>query len=201
MGFVTGFTGGVTVTLSLTYLAILAHQRSRQQQGDILRANARVLNSLSLSPDAKPVVIPPSREAAAALRRANFVETAKDRWNAEIEGAVRAAQHTDWDEVRESLEARLGRLWARAFGDYPSEQAEQALQAVAAKATEAKESVTAVAKSALQESKAKGNKAAQVAEAKAGEVATDGKSVLSNLIFGPGQAAAAVVVEKVEGKS
>jgi altered-inheritance-of-mitochondria protein 5 len=39
-----------------------------------------------------------------------LVETAKDRWNAEIENAVRWAQRTDWNEVREGVEGAAARL-------------------------------------------------------------------------------------------
>ncbi|POR33634.1 MICOS complex subunit MIC12 [Tolypocladium paradoxum] len=113
MGFATGFTGGVTLTLSLAYLSVLAHQRNREQQGRSLRAQALALQSLV---DPIPQPLPPSRSEVAAARRAASIEVAKDRWNEEVENAVRWVQHTDWDEVREGLEARVAWLWAKATG-------------------------------------------------------------------------------------
>ncbi|KAK3684873.1 hypothetical protein B0T22DRAFT_201193 [Podospora appendiculata] len=114
MGFVTGFTGGVTLTLGLTYLAVLAHDRNRQSQAELLRAQTRVLNSLasgsgsSSTSDSAPT--PLSRAELGAQHRAHFVETAKDKWNAEIEGAVRWAQTRDWAEARENAEDAAARL-------------------------------------------------------------------------------------------
>lgn len=42
-------------------------------------------------------------------------ETAKDRWNAELEGGVRKLQRTDWGQVRERMEEGASRVWRRAF--------------------------------------------------------------------------------------
>ena len=39
-----------------------------------------------------------------------MVEAAKDRWNDEIENAVRWVQRTDWNEVREGMEGAVSRL-------------------------------------------------------------------------------------------
>ncbi|KAK1754542.1 hypothetical protein QBC47DRAFT_361597 [Echria macrotheca] len=120
MGFATGFTGGVTVTLGLTYLALAAHDRNRRTQSDILRAQTRVLNTLvpsSRSPttpeEEEAILYPPSREELAARRRGHFIEAAKDRWNAEIEGAVRWAQTRDWAAARDDAEARVRDVAAR----------------------------------------------------------------------------------------
>ncbi|KAK0643134.1 hypothetical protein B0T16DRAFT_459311 [Cercophora newfieldiana] len=115
MGFLTGATGGITLTLGLTYLALTAHERTRQSQSDILRSQTRVLNTLSQDPSLprraptpeEDALYPPSRAELAARHRTHFVETAKDRWNAEIEGAVRWAQSKDWTAVREDAEERL----------------------------------------------------------------------------------------------
>lgn len=52
----------------------------------------------------------PTRAELEAQKRAHFVETAKDKWNHEIENAVRWAQSTDWDEVRETAEDATARL-------------------------------------------------------------------------------------------
>ncbi|KAK3360077.1 hypothetical protein B0T25DRAFT_534673 [Lasiosphaeria hispida] len=121
MGFVTGFTGGVTLTLSLTYLALLTHAHNRQSQADTLRAQTRVVSSLTRDPTSAPRgpslygpetadTYPPSRAAQSAQHRADFVAAAKDRWNSEIEGAVRWAQTRDWTGAREDAEARLAGL-------------------------------------------------------------------------------------------
>ncbi|CAK7263526.1 hypothetical protein SEPCBS57363_000603 [Sporothrix epigloea] len=142
MGFITGFTGGVTLTLSAAYLTVLAHQRHRQRQCDILRANTIVLRALALSdpitaarlasPHAASAAIETSTDLSAAAAaqeyyypsktgpstppRASFVEELKTRWNMEIEGAVRKVQTTDWVEVRENAENRLEQLWYQATG-------------------------------------------------------------------------------------
>lgn len=60
MGFVTGFTGGVTLTLSLTYFSV-AHQRTREEQCRAVRAQALALRGL-----VGPVPLPPSRAELAA---------------------------------------------------------------------------------------------------------------------------------------
>ncbi|KAK3327820.1 hypothetical protein B0T19DRAFT_174838 [Cercophora scortea] len=112
MGFIAGFTGGVTLTLGVTYLAVLAHDRNRQSQAELLRSQTRVLNSLAAGTDpaALPTTTPLSRAELGAQHRAHFVETAKDKWNAEIEGAVRWAQTRDWAEARENAEDAAARL-------------------------------------------------------------------------------------------
>ncbi|KAK0613494.1 hypothetical protein B0T14DRAFT_569531 [Immersiella caudata] len=115
MGFLTGATGGITLTLGLTYLALSTHQRNRQSQSDILRAQTRVLSALSQDPSLPrhaptsetDALYPPSRAELAARERTHFLETAKDRWNSEIEGAVRWVQNKDWVSVREDAEERL----------------------------------------------------------------------------------------------
>ncbi|KAI8966591.1 hypothetical protein F5Y11DRAFT_109298 [Daldinia sp. FL1419] len=161
MGFTTGFTGGVTLTLSVAYLGVLAHQRHRERQAAILRQQTRLISGII---DPLPPVLPPTRAELAAAERANFVERAKDRWNAEIESAVHWAQNKDWVEVRENVEIALARLWARAFGDgqAPADKAEDvatnAKAAASAKLDQGKEkaaSVAAAAKSAYADAKAK----------------------------------------------
>ena len=39
-------------------------------------------------------------------RRVSWAETWKDRWNGEVEGAVKWAQGLRWNEIREGLEGR-----------------------------------------------------------------------------------------------
>ncbi|KAI1085342.1 hypothetical protein F5B20DRAFT_140752 [Whalleya microplaca] len=177
MGFTTGFTGGFTLTLSVAYLTVLAHQRHREHQAAILRQQTYLLHELV---DPLPPVLPPTRAELAARERASLVESAKDRWNAELEGAVRWAQTKDWDEVREGVETAVSRLWARASGKTPEEiakaeaEAEAELdrrlaqsRAAAATANEKSAGVAAAARSAYADAKARGAEAATKTEEKA----------------------------------
>ncbi|KAK2612350.1 hypothetical protein QQS21_001614 [Conoideocrella luteorostrata] len=123
MGFVTGFTGGVTLTLSIAYLSVLAHQRNREQQGHSLRAQTFAIQSLI---DPVPLPLPPTRSEVAAAKRAEVIEVAKERWNDEVEHAVKWVQRTDWEDVREGLEDRVGALWNRAFGESIQDSAAKA---------------------------------------------------------------------------
>ncbi|KAF5025210.1 hypothetical protein F66182_2676 [Fusarium sp. NRRL 66182] len=174
MGFTTGFTGGVTLTLSLAYLSVLAHQRTREQQGQALRAQALALQGLV---DPLPPLPPPTRSEVAAAQRAQTVEVAKDRWNTEVENAVRWVQRTDWVQVREGLEDTALRIWHRAFGGSPSEaidqagnkikEAEQKVKPIVreevAKLGDTSGKVAAAAKSAYQKAKAESKEFAHVA--------------------------------------
>ncbi|KAM0450161.1 hypothetical protein ACHAO4_007045 [Trichoderma viride] len=113
MGFATGFTGGVTLTLSLAYLSVLAHQRNREAQSRSIRAQTLMIQHLI---DPIPQPLPPTRSEVAAAQREAAVEVAKNRWNSEVENAVRWVQHTDWEEVREGMESRIAYLYAKATG-------------------------------------------------------------------------------------
>lgn len=95
------------MTLGIAYLTVLAHERNRRAQGEALRTQAFVLDRLL-----KPTPLPPPQTRAELAReeRSTLVETAKDRWNAEVENAVRWVQRTDWDNVRESMEGTAARL-------------------------------------------------------------------------------------------
>ncbi|TVY23737.1 hypothetical protein LHYA1_G006710 [Lachnellula hyalina] len=107
MGFTTGFTGGVTLTLGLAYLTVAAHERNRKSQALALRSQSQVLTSLL---DPTPLPPPQTRAELAREERSTLVEAAKDRWNNEIENAVRWVQRTDWTGVREGMEGSLSRL-------------------------------------------------------------------------------------------
>ncbi|KAG5922863.1 hypothetical protein E4U42_005193 [Claviceps africana] len=146
MGFVTGFTGGVTLTLSVAYLSILAHQRNREEQGQALRAQALAIQSLI---DPIPQPLPPTRSQVAAAKRAEAVEVAKERWNDEIERAVRWVQRTDWEDVREGLEDRIASLWDVAFGESIEDSAAKAkneLQTAVSKAQAGAQSAAGIIK-------------------------------------------------------
>jgi len=107
MGFTTGFTGGVTLTLGLAYLTVVTHERNRKSQASALRSQSQVLTSLL---DPTPLPPPQTRADLAREERSTLVEAAKDRWNDEIENAVRWVQRTDWTEVREGMEGTLARF-------------------------------------------------------------------------------------------
>ncbi|KAL2159730.1 hypothetical protein VTH06DRAFT_2299 [Thermothelomyces fergusii] len=133
MGFVTGFAGGVTLTLSLTYLALLTHASNRQAQSAILRSQASAIDGLIPPEDDylgrrrrrnATVPLPDGtyrpRESLEQYRRdvaggdarasLSFIETAKTRWNSEILSAVRWAQNKDWSRVREQAEDKVAAL-------------------------------------------------------------------------------------------
>ncbi|KAL7793546.1 hypothetical protein V8C37DRAFT_378192 [Trichoderma ceciliae] len=126
MGFATGFTGGLTLTLSLAYLSVLAHQRNREAQSKSIRTQALMIQHLI---DPIPQPLPPTRSEVAAAQREAAVEVAKQRWNSEVENAVRWVQHTNWDEVREGMEGRIAYLWAKATGQ-SLEEVERARRAL-----------------------------------------------------------------------
>ncbi|KAL2173231.1 uncharacterized protein P884DRAFT_265308 [Thermothelomyces heterothallicus CBS 202.75] len=134
MGFVAGFAGGVTLTLSLTYLALLTHTSNRQAQSAVLRSQASAIDALIPPEDDHlgrrrrrnaTVPLPDGtyrpRESLEQYRRdaaaggagpgVSFVETAKTRWNSEILSAVRWAQNKDWSRVREQAEDKVAALF------------------------------------------------------------------------------------------
>ncbi|KAI1182554.1 hypothetical protein F5B17DRAFT_183377 [Nemania serpens] len=170
MGFTTGFTGGVTLTLGVAYLTLLAHQRNRDQQAAILRQQTYLLSSII---DPLPPALPPTRADLAAAERASFTEAAKDRWNAEIEHAVRWAQARDWSAVREDVEAAAGRLWARVLGEAQEDAAK-----IKKNVREDNSGVAAAAKSAYADAKATGSEVASQAEKKADEAGEAKNTIL-----------------------
>ena len=158
----------MTLTLSLAYLAVITHQRNRQAQSDILRAQNSVLSALAHDPASSPAS--PTRLSTFTEPDHHLVETVKSRWNAEIESAVRWAQTKDWNEVREDAEGVLARLWGTAGQEVKrdaavvrsrtAEGAEQAkMEATRAKLTtksaleEARDKSQAVAASAVAQAK------------------------------------------------
>ncbi|CAK7206075.1 hypothetical protein SEUCBS139899_008858 [Sporothrix eucalyptigena] len=199
MGFTTGFTGGVTLTLSVAYLTVLAHQRHRQRQCDVLRANTSVLRALALSdpitaarlasPHAAAAAAETSADLSAAAAaqefyypskpepprqpRTSFVEGLKTRWNMEIEGAVRKVQTTDWVEVRENAEGRLAHLWYQAFGG------EDPAVAAAARASAAAAAVQERVASATETVQAKASEAAAAAKNVANRAVDKSREVLA----------------------
>ena len=98
--------GGVTLTTSIIYLSLSAHRANRVNQALILRQQSLVLNHI-VEPE------PPEPPQVAREVRAGILETAKDRWNAELETFVRRIYNTDWGFVRERAEDRMRTLWRR----------------------------------------------------------------------------------------
>lgn len=96
----------MTLTLGLAYLTVYSHERNRQAQALYLRSQHQLLNSLV---DPTPPQ-PPSRAELLRQSRSTFTEIAKDRWNDEVENAVRWVQTTDWNGVREGMEGAVARL-------------------------------------------------------------------------------------------
>ncbi|KAI2470891.1 hypothetical protein F4781DRAFT_153412 [Annulohypoxylon bovei var. microspora] len=171
MGFTTGFTGGVTLTLSIAYLTVLAHQRSREHQAAVLRQQTYLISSII---DPLPPTLPPTRSEIAIAERAHFTERAKDRWNSEVEGAVRWAQSKDWDDVREDAEAAFARLWAKAFNEAQEqvEKDQKKVDGADSKLSQSKEKaigVATAAKNAFTDAKAKGSEVTTKAGEKAEE--------------------------------
>ncbi|KAI9849251.1 MAG: hypothetical protein M1837_004710 [Sclerophora amabilis] len=105
MGFTTGFVGGVTLTTTILYLTLAAHRQNRVLQARSLHSQAALLNS-TFEPPA-PLALEERRS-----RRVGFVETAKDRWNEEIEGTVRWVQRVDWVSVRQGIENGASKILA-----------------------------------------------------------------------------------------
>lgn len=133
MGFASGFTGGVTLTLGVAYLTVLAHERNRRTQAENLRLQSRVLHGIL---DPSPLPHPQNRADLAREERSTLVETAKDRWNDELENAVRLVQRTDWTQVREGMEGAIARLLGRGL-QKSREGIEEAERVVAPKVQEA----------------------------------------------------------------
>lgn len=180
-------TGGVTLVLGLSYLTLQTHRRTRELQAETLRANAYVLNSLSYVPATAP---PPrtiaeelalleqqqellaradGRHRAALARGDSFVERAKDRWNSEVEGAVRWAAAKDWTAAREDAEVAAARVWARATGgEAPAQAAERARVLVAERAA----ATGAAARGAAAEASSRTGEAAHEKAVEAKEAAT-----------------------------
>ncbi|KAI1177143.1 hypothetical protein F4777DRAFT_216764 [Nemania sp. FL0916] len=177
MGFTTGFTGGVTLTLGVVYLSLLAHRRHREQQAAILRQQTYLVSGTF---DPLPPTLPPTRAEIAAIERANFTDSLKDRWNAEVEDTVRRMQSQDWVEVRENLEAAAMRMWDRAVGKVEN-GAENSSRDVAKEAREKSEGVAAAAKSAYASAREKAQSAKNSVIGALGTGVEKGKQAVSDV--------------------
>jgi len=172
MGFTTGFTGGVTLTLGLAYLTVLAHERNRQAQAEALRSQSRVLVSLL---DPPPIPPPQSRAELAREERSSLTETLQDRWNEEVENAVRRVHRTDWNEVREGMEGAVARLFGSGL-QKGREGIEEAEKQAGPKVQEAVDRSKAAAKKGADQVAAGIDRAAATTIAGAERVAADAKA-------------------------
>lgn len=98
--------GGLTLTSSALYLSSVIHQRNRLHQSLSLRQSSHTLKQVY---DPERTYTPPSLR----VHTAGVGDTAKDRWNTEVEKAVRRLQTTDWREVGQEVEGAVGRVWER----------------------------------------------------------------------------------------
>ncbi|KAK5987141.1 hypothetical protein PT974_11259 [Cladobotryum mycophilum] len=189
MGFATGFTGGVTLTLSVAYLTILAHQRNREAQSQSIRAQAIAIRSL----------LDPLPRLALA-QRDHSVEVAKDRWNAEVLNAVRWVQNTDWDEIREGMEQRIAYLWVQAFGEAAEgsekivKEAKPLVQRTKASAEQAGSQIASAARGAFSQAKEK----AEQVELSAENAALDARLRSRKIIEEKSEQAQGVISSAIE---
>ncbi|KAH7326045.1 hypothetical protein B0I35DRAFT_405355 [Stachybotrys elegans] len=200
MGFSSGFAGGVTLTLSLAYFSVLTHQRNREHQAAVLRSQALALQSII---EPIPTPLPPSRAELAAAERANAVEAVKDRWNHEVESAVRWFQKKDWYEVREDMEDNVARMWTGLFGQSEAgvEKAKEKLDPLA---TKAKLEAEKAAYDAKVKAQTTAKKTAAKAEDAVKEVASEAKAESKGLlswVWAEGQDKAQEVSDSVKPKA
>lgn len=84
------------------------HTRNRNYQSALLRHQSHTLGNIV---EPQPALPPPTaREVDAGLWA-----TAKDKWNAELEGNLRRVQEVDWRSVGDRMEEGVGKVWRRAF--------------------------------------------------------------------------------------
>jgi altered-inheritance-of-mitochondria protein 5 len=95
--------GGFTLTSAVLYITISLHTQNRLTQAALLRQQRSVLTNVIEPPAPEPV--PVTRVVPVGL-----FEMAKDRWNRELESAVRRIYETDWRRVREDAEDRLNAM-------------------------------------------------------------------------------------------
>jgi len=91
------------LTCATLYLTLGLHTRNRAQQAALLRQQKLLLDGI-VEPS------PPAEEPLARELPVGLVEMAKDKWNKELELAVRKVYNTDWRRVREDLEEKAGTI-------------------------------------------------------------------------------------------
>lgn len=195
----------------MAYLSVLAHQRNREHQGQVLRSQSLVLRGLV---DPLPPLPPPTRSEVAASQRGHAVEIAKDRWNHEIENAARWVQHTDWVQVREDLEDRLSRLWGKTSEETARDtkrKVEPLVRDGTAELDRASSEVASAAKGAFEQAKAEGRKAESKGRGFIAAALEKGKEVAlekghelvekGHELIGTAKTTAGIVEDKLEGPS
>jgi MICOS complex subunit MIC12 len=84
------------------------HRQTRLEQAMLLRQSSLTYRSVY---EPQPELPPPTAREA----RASIAETAKDRWNAEVESLARRTYEVDWNGVRSRAEDVVSSLWSKAF--------------------------------------------------------------------------------------
>ena len=172
----------MALTLGVTYLTVLAHQRSRQAQSHSLRSQTYALHSVV---EPVPPPAPLTRAEIAAQARASFVETAKERWNQEVEGAVRWVQRTDWAEVREGIEDKVARLLGTTLAEAEAEAetaAREVVDSARSQVSAAGTSVSTTARNAMEGTKATAEQIRDSIESAAGAHATTVKNTVTSAV-------------------
>jgi MICOS complex subunit MIC12 len=80
------------------------HRSNRLNQSLQLHQSSLILRN-AIDP------LPPAPEPSAREARVSLTESAKDRWNTEVEGLVRRIQTTDWDGVRDGVLERVASVY------------------------------------------------------------------------------------------
>ena len=115
----------MALTLAVAYMSTMGQIRAREQQSLLVQQQSRTLDEAI---DHPPAPRRPTREELAAAARANFADRAKDKWNSEVEGAVRWLQNADWDRARERAEDKVGMLMGASGADEAVERVKVAAQ-------------------------------------------------------------------------
>lgn len=101
---------GFTLTATTLYLTATLHKRNRLIQSAALQQSNLILQNL-----VEPL---PPAQPARPYAKVNFVESAKDQWNEEVEGLVRRLQRTDWRGLGdEAVDGVLGLVKRLRGGD------------------------------------------------------------------------------------
>ncbi|KAM0797432.1 hypothetical protein BDR22DRAFT_824278 [Usnea florida] len=120
MGFTINLFSGFTLTSTALYLSLLYHQRARTHQAALLHQQALLLNSLSDPDVASELATIADANYSGGLRegikpyrveKAPWTERWKDRWNSEVEGAVRYAQGIRFRTIPNGFGLQKGSQW------------------------------------------------------------------------------------------
>jgi altered-inheritance-of-mitochondria protein 5 len=93
-------------------LTVSLHTRNRLYQSALLQQQSLILRNI-IDP------IPPPPPTSAREARVSVFESAKDSWNAQIEGLVRKMQDTNWGIVRERVERGASEVLGAVGGSVP----------------------------------------------------------------------------------